>query len=520
MVDVATMAPRKAEGDASAPLLELRGICKTFPGVRALDDVSFPIWPGEIHMLCGENGAGKSSLMKVLCGAYVADEGELFHHGEKVEIKSTLDARKFGIAVIFQEFSLVPYLSVAQNIYLGREFPGKIPGTIDRQKIRSEARRVLGMIGSDIDIDAPVHTLGVAQQQIVEIAKALSQNARILVMDEPTSALSDTETEHLFGMMRRLKAAGVAIVYISHRMAEVFLLGDRITILRDGKKVATVLPDETTPGDLVQKMVGRKVDAIHRRGANIKAGEVALDVKGLTGPSGISDIHLNVRAGEIVGLCGLVGSGRTEVARAIFGADRVTAGEVTFFAKRFTGGPDEATRRGVALIPESRKAQGLALIRSVGDNIVVAALDRLFPSHVFHPGKASKVAQAMIKKLRISTPSARRAVQVLSGGNQQKVVIARELSRDFIVLLAAQPTRGVDVGAIEFIHDTLRKARDAGKAILLVSAELREVLSLADRVAVMYGGRFVAVMSRADASEDVLGPYMTGARKAETESAA
>ncbi len=372
--EVAEHRTYRASSNEATPLLELRNISKTFPGVRALDDVSFPIFAGEIHMLCGENGAGKSSLMKVLCGAYVADEGELLHHGEKIEIKSTLDARKFGIAVIFQEFSLVPYLSVAQNIYLGREFPGKIPGTIDRQKIRSEARRVLGMIGSDIDIDAPVHTLGVAQQQIVEIAKALSQDARILVMDEPTSALSDTETEHLFGMMRRLKATGVAIVYISHRMAEVFLLGDRITILRDGRLVATVLPNETSPGDLVQKMVGRKVDAIHRRGADINAGEVALDVKGLTGPSGISDIHLNVRAGEIVGLCGLVGSGRTEVARAVFGADRVTSGEVTFFGKRFTGGPDEATRRGVALIPESRKAQGLALIRSVGDNIVVARI--------------------------------------------------------------------------------------------------------------------------------------------------
>ncbi|MEI8275571.1 MAG: sugar ABC transporter ATP-binding protein [Hyphomicrobiales bacterium] len=502
MTEAATLAPQQADACAGAALLELRGICKTFPGVRALDNVSFPIWPGEIHMLCGENGAGKSSLMKVLCGAYVADEGELFHHGEKVEIKSTLDARKFGIAVIFQEFSLVPYLSVAQNIYLGREFAGKVPGTIDRQKIRSEAQRVLGMIGSDIDIDAPVHTLGVAQQQIVEIAKALSQNARILVMDEPTSALSDTETEHLFGMMRRLKAAGVAIVYISHRMAEVFLLGDRITILRDGKKVATVLPDETSPGDLVQKMVGRKVDAIHRRGANIKAGEVALDVQGLSGPSGISDIHLNVRAGEIVGLCGLVGSGRTEVARAIFGADRVSAGEVTFFGKRFSGGPDEATRRGVALIPESRKAQGLALIRSVGDNIVVAALDRLFPSHVFHPGKAGKVAQGMIKKLRISTPSARRAVQVLSGGNQQKVVIGKWLTADARLFIFDEPTRGIDVGAKAEIFALMYDLVENGAAILMISSELSEIVNVCDRAYVMREGIIAGELSRERLSEE------------------
>jgi ribose transport system ATP-binding protein len=490
------------DSDGSEPLLELRGICKTFPGVRALDNVSFPIWAGEIHMLCGENGAGKSSLMKVLCGAYVADEGKLLHHGEKIEINSTLDARKFGIAVIFQEFSLVPYLSVAQNIYLGREFPGKFPGTIDRQKIRSEARRVLAMIGSDIDIDAPVHTLGVAQQQIVEIAKALSQDARILVMDEPTSALSDTETEHLFGMMRRLKASGVAIVYISHRMAEVFLLGDRITILRDGKLVATLLPSETTPGDLVQKMVGRKVDAIHRRGENIKAGELALEVNGLTAPSGISDIHLNVRAGEIVGLCGLVGSGRTEVARAIFGADLITAGEVTFFGKRFSGGPDQATRMGVALIPENRKSQGLALIRSVGDNIVVSSLDKLFPSRVFDPGMAGKAALAMIKKLRISTPSARRAVQVLSGGNQQKVVIGKWLTAEARLFIFDEPTRGIDVGAKAEIFALMYDLVENGAAILMISSELSEIVNVCDRAYVMREGVIAGELSRERLTEE------------------
>lgn len=492
----------RAAPAASAPMLELRAISKTFPGVKALDDVSFPIWGGEIHMLCGENGAGKSSLMKVLCGAYVADAGEMFHNGEKIEIRSTLDARKLGIAVIFQEFSLVPYLSVAQNIYLGREFPGTIPGTINRQKIRSEAKRFLGMIGSDIDVDTPVHKLGVAQQQIVEIAKALSQNARILVMDEPTSALSDSETEHLFGMMRRLKADGVAIVYISHRMAEVFLLGDRITILRDGKMVATVLPHETSPGDLVQKMVGRKVDAIHRRGANIKAGEVALEVTGLNAPSGIADINLKVRAGEIVGLCGLVGSGRTEVARAIFGADRITSGDITFFGKKFTGGPDKATQMGVALIPESRKAQGLALIRSVGDNIVLAALDKLFPSRVFNPGKARHSAEAMIKKLRIATPSPRRAAQVLSGGNQQKVVIGKWLTADARLFIFDEPTRGIDVGAKAEIFALMYDLVENGAAVLMISSELSEIVNVCDRAYVMREGRIAGELPRDRLTEE------------------
>lgn len=491
-----------AATDDGEPLLELRSISKTFPGVRALDDVSFPIWAGEIHMLCGENGAGKSSLMKVLCGAYVADSGELFHCGRKIEIRSTLDARNLGIAVIFQEFSLVPHLNVAQNIYLGREFPGRIPGTIDRKRVRSEAARVLATIGSDIDVDTPVHRLGVAQQQIVEIAKALSQNARVLVMDEPTSALSDTETEHLFGMMRRLKANDVAIVYISHRMAEVFLLGDRITILRDGKKVATVLPDETSPTDLVQKMVGRKVDTIHRRGADIKVGAPALEVRNLSAPSGIADINLHVRAGEIVGLSGLVGSGRTEVARAIFGADRISGGEVRIFGEPFTGGPDKAARLGVALIPESRKTQGLALIRSVGDNIVLAALRKLFPSGVFHPREARQTANTTIRKLRIATPSDRRAVQVLSGGNQQKVVIGKWLTAESRLFIFDEPTRGIDVGAKAEIFALMYDLVENGAAVLMISSELSEIVNVCDRAYVMREGRIAGELPRGRLTEE------------------
>ncbi len=500
--DVAETRSGVPAAQQGVPLLELRNISKTFPGVRALDDVSFAIFAGEIHMLCGENGAGKSSLMKVLCGAYEADDGELLHHGEKIEIRSTLDARNFGIAVIFQEFSLVPYLSVAQNIFLGREFPGRIPGTIDRAKIRQEAARVLATIGSDIDIDAPVHKLGVAQQQIVEIAKALSQNARVLVMDEPTSALSDSETEHLFGMMRRLKADGVAIVYISHRMAEVFLLGDRITVLRDGKKVATVLPDETSPSDLVHKMVGRKIDAIHRRGSDINVGDIALDVRNLSAPSGIADINLQVRAGEIVGLSGLVGSGRTEVARAIFGADRMSGGEVHIFGERFTGGPDDAVRRGVALIPESRKAQGLALIRSVGDNVVLATLERLFPSRVFRPGTAKHVANDMIRKLRIVTPSERRPVQVLSGGNQQKVVVGKWLAAESKLFIFDEPTRGIDVGAKAEVFSLMYDLVQNGAAVLMISSELSEIVNVCDRAYVMREGRIAGELSRDRLTEE------------------
>ena len=485
----------------SAPLFELRGIGKSFPGVQALDDVSFPIWPGEIHMLLGENGAGKSSLMKILCGAYTADAGTFHHNGVEVSIHSPADAKKFGIAVIFQEFSLVPYLSVAQNIFLGREAQGRIPGSIDAKIMRREAARVLASLGSDIDPDTPLHRLGVAHQQIVEIAKALSQHARILVMDEPTSALSDHETERLFQVIRRLKAEGVAIIYISHRLAEVFLLGDRITVLRDGRKVGTLLPAETTPAGLVEMMVGRKVDTSYRRQVRPEPGETVLEVRGVSASSGISDISLNVRAGEIVGLCGLVGSGRSEVARAIFGADPINAGEIIVSGKAMIGGPDIAARRGIALIPENRKQQGLALIRTVGDNIVLAALGKLFPSRIFEPGTATDVARGMIGKLRIATPSPARAAQTLSGGNQQKIVIAKWLAAGAKLFIFDEPTRGIDVGAKAEIFGVIGELVAGGAAVLMISSEQSEIVSVCDRAYVMRDGRIVGELARTELSE-------------------
>ncbi len=355
-------------------------------------------------MLLGENGAGKSSLMKVLCGAYRADAGEFYYKGDKVAISSTADAQKLGIAVIFQEFSLVPHLDIAQNIFLGREPKGRIPGTIDRRKILADARRVLGTIGFEIDPSTTVDKLGVAQQQMVEIAKAISQNARILVMDEPTAALSDRETELLFALIARLKADGVSIVYISHRMAEVFALGDRITVLRDGRRIDGVRPADVTPDQLVRMMVGRNVDMTYPRNFADKPGELLLEVKGLSSSTGISDINIEVRRGEIVGLCGLVGSGRSEVARAIFGADPVTSGEIIFDGKAISGEPDLAARRGIALIPESRKSEGLALLRSVSDNLVVSALRKLFPSGLFDQRSAQRTSDGLIRQLRIATP--------------------------------------------------------------------------------------------------------------------
>jgi ribose transport system ATP-binding protein len=486
----------------TVPLLELRGISKEFPGVKALDDVSFAVWPGEVHMLLGENGAGKSSLMKVLCGADSADSGEFYYKGDQVSISSTADAQKLGIAVIFQEFSLVPYLDIAQNIFLGREPPGRIPGTIDRRRILRDARRILDSIGFDIDPSILVAKLGVAQQQMVEIAKAISQNARILVMDEPSAALSDRETELLFGLIARLKADGVAIVYISHRMAEVFALGDRITVLRDGRRIDEIRPGDASPDQLVRMMVGRTVDMSYPRHFAEKPGKVLLEVKGLAAASGISGIDLEVRAGEIVGLCGLVGSGRTEVARAIFGADKVTAGEIIFDGQRTSGGPDQAARRGIALIPENRKSEGLALLRSVADNLVVSALRKLFPSHLFEPRRAQRVADGLVKQLRIATPTSRQIVGLLSGGNQQKIVIGKWLATGAKLFIFDEPTRGIDVGAKAEIFALIDRLVADGAAALMISSEQAEICHVCDRAYVMREGRIAGQLSRSELTEE------------------
>ena len=490
-----------AEASVTPPKLELRGISKSFPGVRALSEVSFSIWPGETHMLLGENGAGKSTLMKILCGAVAADSGEIVYENRPVTIASPADARRLGIAVIFQEFSLVPHLDIAHNIYLGRAPRGRLPGSIDHKRLYADARRVLDMIGFDIDPRESVHRLGVAQQQMVEIAKALSQDARILVMDEPTAALSDRESERLFAMMARLKADGVAIVYISHRMAEVFALGDRITVLRDGKRVRSLLPREATPDELVRLMVGRNVDMTYPRRFR-EPGPTMLEVRGLAAESGVADIDLTVREGEIVGLCGLVGSGRTEVARAIFGADRVTSGEVRVFGRIHPGSPDRSARLGMALIPESRKSEGLALIRTVGDNLLLAGLPSLFPSGVMRVRSGRTTALEIVKRLSIAVSSLQQQVSTLSGGNQQKIVIGKWLAAKARLFIFDEPTRGIDIGAKAQIFGLIDELVAAGAGVLMISSEQAEIVHVCDRAYVMRGKRIVGELGRAELSEE------------------
>lgn len=499
-----TAAVMASDQGPGRPLLELRDICKSFPGVKALDHVSLTLWPGEVHMLLGENGAGKSSLMKVLCGAHPRDSGEILSAGQPVDLRSVADARRLGVAVIFQEFSLVPCLSIAHNILFGREPRGRLPGSIDNAQLYATARRVLERIGFDIDPRTPVHRLGIAQQQMVEIAKALSQDARILVMDEPTAALSDRESEQLFAIMRQLKQRGVAIVYISHRMAEVFELGDRVTVLRDGRNVATMPVSAVSADELVRLMVGRLVDQSYTRHVSTTPGAPILEVENLSSSNGIRDINLVVHAGEIVGLCGLVGSGRTEVARAVFGVDPVTAGSIRIAGKRKPGDPQSSSRMGVAFIPESRKTEGLSLIHSVKDNLLVAALEKLFPSRLINAAAANRVVDDLVERLRIATPSVAQRVSRLSGGNQQKIVIGKWIATGARLFIFDEPTRGIDIGAKSEIFALLHELVVAGAAVLMISSEQSEIVNVCDRAYVMKDGGIAGELKRTELSEEAI----------------
>ncbi|HET9217285.1 MAG TPA: sugar ABC transporter ATP-binding protein [Terriglobia bacterium] len=486
----------------TTPLIEMRHVSKAFPGVQALKDVSLAAYGSEVHMLVGQNGAGKSTLIKILCGAYRPDQGEFLLNAKPVHIDSTRDARRLGVAVIFQEFSLVPYLDIAQNIFLGREFSGRIPGTIDRKKLHSEARRILELLGMDEDTRTQVHRLGVAQQQMVEIAKAISQDARVLVMDEPTAAISDREIDRLFQLIHKLRNDGIAIIYISHRMREVFEIGDRITVLRDGANVATLRPSETTLDKLVRLMVGREVDTSYRTQFCERPGELVLEVKNVDTKSGIRGASLTVRAGEIVGLAGLVGAGRTELARAIFGADSVIRGEVVIRGRTLRGSPVEAVNCGVGLVPENRKAEGLALLRSVHDNMLTAGLRQLFPHRWYTFSKARQAVDELIQRLRVVTPSSRRLARFLSGGNQQKVVIGKWLSAGSRIFIFDEPTRGIDVGAKAEIYKLMQSLVEQGAAVLVISSELPELVAVCDRAYVLRNKTIVGELQRVELTEE------------------
>jgi len=494
----------ETESVKAPPLIKLCGIGKSFPGVRALQDVSLSLWPGEVHMIMGENGAGKSTLMKVMCGAYKADEGHFEYQGRKVAVRGAADARRLGVAVIFQEYSLVPYLDVAQNIFLGREPMRRIPGLIDHSRTHREAAALLQRLGSDIDTRAIVENLSVAQHQVIEIAKALSQDAKVLVLDEPTAALSVREAEKLFKLVADLREQGVAMAYISHRMDEVFELGDRVSVMRDGKMVTTLAANQATPDELVSLMVGRKVNMNYSRGERPMPGDVVLEVKDLAGTNGLAQASLQVRSREIVGIAGLVGSGRTELVRTIFGADPATSGTIVIRGEPFKGGPADARRKGLALIPEDRKRQGLALEQTVGDNLVSASLPRHFPSSWFSPARADRLAKSKIEQLSIAPARPRKSAGKLSGGNQQKIVIGKWLLDDAELFIFDEPTRGIDVGAKEQIFALMDGLVRQGRSVLMISSEMNEIVRVCDRAYVMKDMRIVGEVSHEQLSEDNL----------------
>ncbi|CUH95939.1 Ribose import ATP-binding protein RbsA [Propionispora sp. 2/2-37] len=491
------------------PLLEMRGIVKEFPGVKALKEVDFSLYSGEIHALLGENGAGKSTLMKVLSGVYSKDAGEIRLSGESIAFSGPRQAQEAGIGIIHQELNLIPELTVMENIFLGRE-PQTHLGFVDKKDMYRKAQAILAQLGSTIKPDTVISELSIGAQQMVEISKALSYKTRILIMDEPTAALTERETESLFAIIRQLAAQGVAIVYISHRMEELFALSDRITVMRDGSYVGTVATAGASFDQLVTMMVGREITERFPK-ISVTMGREVLRVEGLNRPGVLQDISLSVRAGEIVGLAGLMGAGRTELARAIFGADRITGGTVWVVGeKKAIRSPADAIRAGMGLITEDRKHEGLVLSMTVGQNISLAALQAVCRQTFIQTSDENNLIRQYIDKLKIRTPHANKAVRDLSGGNQQKVVIAKWLSNKPKILIMDEPTRGVDVGAKAEIYHIMNMLVSEGVGILMISSELPEILGMSDRVLVMSRGRITGELAIAEATQEKIMAFATG----------
>ena len=476
-------------------LLAMRGISKTFPGVRALDNVSLSVRAGEVHSLMGENGAGKSTLMKILSGAYEADPGgEILIDGETVQIDGPLCARELGVAVIYQELSLAPNLSVAENIYAGRELRrrGRRWGMVDRNAMARECEDVLRRLGASFGPATIVGTLSIAERQLVEIARAIHSQARIIVMDEPTTPLSSRETERLFKLIRQLRLDGLAIIYITHRMAEVYELSDRVSVLRDGAYVGTLERDALTAERLVGMMVGRDLSGFYKKAhAPYDPGHVVLAVRDVADGSRVRGCSLDLHAGEVLGIAGLVGAGRTELARLIFGAGPRTRGEIAIDGRTLhVHTPRDAIDAGLVYLTEDRKHQGLFLDMSVRDNINVTVSRRDARFGVLDRARAAARAQEAIRALSIRVPDARVNVGALSGGNQQKVLLSRLLETHPCVLILDEPTRGVDIGAKSEIYRIINDLSKAGVGVIVISSELPEIIGVADRVLVMREGVF------------------------------
>jgi len=495
--------PSKGQVPMSDPILRVEGISKGFPGVQALKDVHLEVRAGEVLVLVGENGAGKSTLMKILSGIYTRDEGTITFEGEEIELTSPLQAQQLGITIIHQELNMMPDLTVAQNIYIGRE-PRKGPFVSERA-LNRRTDELLKRLDIKLDPRKKVGDLTVAEQQMVEIAKALSFNAKVLIMDEPTSALTDTEVETLFVLIEQLKQRGTGIVYISHRMDELRRLADRVSVLRDGAYIGSLEKSEISVPKIIEMMVGRAIDEGTRPEAREHTADpVVLDVQGLSTKSLLKDVSFQLHKGEILGFAGLMGAGRTETARAIIGADRKDGGSIHVGGKQARiRQPEDAVKRGIGYLSEDRKLLGLMLEQDVTFNTVLASLDS-YANAIGWMGdrKAKNQTKDYVQQLRVKTPSVNQIVKLLSGGNQQKVVIARWLMRDCDILIFDEPTRGIDVGAKEEIYRLMQQLAASGKSIIVISSELPEILRVANRIAVFANGRITGTLRNEEASQE------------------
>ncbi len=492
-------------------LLTMKNIHKAFPGVQALDAVDFSLRSGEVHALLGENGAGKTTLMKVLTGVYRMDEGSIEIDGEPAHIMRTVDAQNLGISIIYQEFNLFPHLTVAENLFIRREPKKYTKWFLDGAAQKQQTIEVLKSIDLDLDPDRRVNTLSVAQQQMLEIAKALSLNARIMIMDEPTSALTESEIENLFRLIRQLRERGVGVVYISHRLEELGHIADRVTVMRDGKHVKTLSYADVTTRDLVNMMVGRELgDYFPKR--KRQEGSVVLSVRNLSREGVLHGISFDLHQGEVLGIAGLMGAGRTEMARSLFGADPKHAGEVVLEGKVLNiHSPRDAIRHGIGYLTEDRKKDGLALGLNIKENVALASIKK-YSNWFGHMDDASieSVSTHYVDALKIKTPSLDQLLKNLSGGNQQKVILARWLCKESRILIIDEPTRGIDVGAKREIYELINTLVAEGHSIIMISSELPEILGMSDRILVMHEGAIAGELDGKDATEEAIMYLATG----------
>jgi len=491
-------------------ILEFQDICKSFFGVKALHDISFRVRAGEVHALMGENGAGKSTLMKILSGAYSKDSGEILVNGIPANIKNTRDSENLGVAIIYQEINLIPDMSVAENIFLERQ--PKKGGFIHWKKLYSDAVDALKKVDSDINPKAIVSTLSIAQQQIIEIAKALSLNSQILIMDEPTSSLTEIETRKLFQVISILKEQGITIIYISHRMDEIFEICDSYTVMRDGTLVKSGQMADENIDSIIEYMVGRSLSQVFPE-KNNQAGNVVLQVEHISNGGNVKDVSFDLRSGEIVGFAGLVGAGRTETFKAVFGADKNAKGVVKINGKQVSiKSPLDAIKHGIGYLPEDRKKEGLVLELSILDNVVMVNPENAIVNGFFSKKKAKEICLKFIKSLMIKTPSEKQLAKYLSGGNQQKVVLSKWLNSDPDIIILDEPTRGIDVNAKFEFYNIIIKLAQQGKAVVLISSELPEIIGLCDRVYVMYEGEVTGILSRSQLTQQQIMHYAIGGK--------